>query len=38
MKGWTVTKIIVRLWIAAAACAAIGFAIYYRDRGGLPIA
>ena len=38
MKGWTETKIIVRLWIAAAACAAIGFAIYYRDRGGLPIA
>ena len=32
-KGWSETKIILRFWIIAAICAAIGFAIYRQSRG-----
>ena len=28
LRGWSETKIILRLWIIAAACAAIGFVVY----------
>jgi phospho-N-acetylmuramoyl-pentapeptide-transferase len=28
LRGWSETKIILRLWIVAAACAAIGFVVY----------
>jgi phospho-N-acetylmuramoyl-pentapeptide-transferase len=28
LAGWSETKIILRFWIVAAACAAIGFTVY----------
>ncbi len=30
LRGWSETKIILRLWIVAAACAAIGFVVYQQ--------
>ncbi len=33
LKGWSETKIILRFWIVAAICAAIGFTIYRQSRG-----
>jgi phospho-N-acetylmuramoyl-pentapeptide-transferase len=33
LKGWSETKIILRFWIVAAICGAIGFAIYRQSRG-----
>ena len=33
LKGWSETKIILRFWIIASICAAIGFAIYRQSRG-----
>ncbi|HYB23585.1 MAG TPA: phospho-N-acetylmuramoyl-pentapeptide-transferase, partial [Solirubrobacteraceae bacterium] len=33
LKGWSETKIILRFWIVASICAAIGFTIYRQSRG-----
>jgi phospho-N-acetylmuramoyl-pentapeptide-transferase len=33
LKAWSETKIILRFWIVAAICAAIGFTIYRQSRG-----
>jgi phospho-N-acetylmuramoyl-pentapeptide-transferase len=33
LKAWSETKIILRFWIIASICAAIGFAIYRQSRG-----
>jgi|SRR5665213_2115526 len=33
LKGWSETKIILRFWIVASVCAAIGFTIYRQSRG-----
>ncbi len=33
LKGWSETKIILRFWIVASICAAIGFAVYRQSRG-----
>jgi phospho-N-acetylmuramoyl-pentapeptide-transferase len=33
MRGWSETKIILRFWIIAAICCAIGFTIYRQSRG-----
>ena len=33
LKGWSETKIILRFWIVAAICGAIGFTIYRQSRG-----
>ncbi len=33
LRGWSETKIILRFWIVASICAAIGFAIYRQSRG-----
>ncbi len=33
LKGWSETKIILRFWIVAAICAAIGFTVYRQSRG-----
>ena len=33
LKGWSETKIILRFWIVASICGAIGFAIYRQSRG-----
>jgi phospho-N-acetylmuramoyl-pentapeptide-transferase len=33
LKAWSETKIILRFWIVAAICAAIGFAIFRQSRG-----
>jgi phospho-N-acetylmuramoyl-pentapeptide-transferase len=36
LKAWSETKIILRFWIVAVACGAIGFVIYQQSlRGGL---
>ena len=32
-EGWSETKIILRFWIVASICAAIGFTIYRQSRG-----
>ncbi len=34
LKAWSETKIILRFWIVASICAAIGFTIYRQSRGG----
>jgi phospho-N-acetylmuramoyl-pentapeptide-transferase len=34
MEGWSETKIILRFWIVAAACAAIGFTVYQLSIRG----
>jgi phospho-N-acetylmuramoyl-pentapeptide-transferase len=34
LKGWSETKIILRFWIVASVCAAIGFTIYRQSIGG----
>ncbi len=34
LRGWSETKIILRLWIVAAACAAIGFVVYQLSIRG----
>jgi len=34
LKAWSETKIILRFWIVAAICCAIGFTIYRQSRGG----
>jgi phospho-N-acetylmuramoyl-pentapeptide-transferase len=33
LKGWSETKIILRFWIVASVCAAIGFTLYRQSRG-----
>jgi phospho-N-acetylmuramoyl-pentapeptide-transferase len=33
LKSWSETKIILRFWIVASICGAIGFAIYRQSRG-----
>ena len=33
LKAWSETKIILRFWIVASICAAIGFAVYRQSRG-----
>jgi phospho-N-acetylmuramoyl-pentapeptide-transferase len=33
LKAWSETKIILRFWIVASVCAAIGFTIYRQSRG-----
>ena len=33
MRGWSETKIILRFWIIASICGAIGFTIYRQSRG-----
>jgi phospho-N-acetylmuramoyl-pentapeptide-transferase len=33
LRGWSETKIILRFWIVASVCAAIGFAVYRQSRG-----
>jgi phospho-N-acetylmuramoyl-pentapeptide-transferase len=33
LKGWSETKIILRFWIVASICSAIGFTIYRQSRG-----
>src|SRR5580704_10910537 len=33
LRAWSETKIILRFWIVAAICGAIGFAIYRQSRG-----
>jgi phospho-N-acetylmuramoyl-pentapeptide-transferase len=33
LKAWSETKIILRFWIVASICAAIGFTIYRQNRG-----
>ena len=33
LKAWSETKIILRFWIVASICSAIGFAIYRQSRG-----
>src|SRR6202167_5111525 len=33
LKGWSETKIILRFWIIASICGAIGFTIYRQSRG-----
>jgi phospho-N-acetylmuramoyl-pentapeptide-transferase len=33
LKAWSETKIILRFWIVASICAAIGFTIYRQSRG-----
>jgi len=33
LKGWSETKIILRFWIVASLCGAIGFTIYRQSRG-----
>jgi phospho-N-acetylmuramoyl-pentapeptide-transferase len=33
LKAWSETKIILRFWIVAAVCCAIGFTIYRQSRG-----
>ena len=32
LMAWSETKIILRFWIVAAACSAIGFTIYQNER------
>ena len=32
-KGWAETKVVTRFWIIAAACAALGFALYFQTIG-----
>jgi len=34
LRGWSETKIILRFWIVASVCCAIGFTIYRQSRGG----
>ena len=34
LRAWSETKIILRFWIVAAICCAIGFTIYRQSRGG----
>jgi phospho-N-acetylmuramoyl-pentapeptide-transferase len=34
LQGWSETKIILRFWIVAAACAAIGFTVYQLSIRG----
>jgi phospho-N-acetylmuramoyl-pentapeptide-transferase len=34
LKAWSETKIILRFWIVASICCAIGFTIYRQSRGG----
>jgi phospho-N-acetylmuramoyl-pentapeptide-transferase len=34
LKAWSETKIILRFWIVAAACAAIGFTLYHQSIRG----
>ncbi len=34
LKAWSETKIILRFWIVASICGAIGFTIYRQSRGG----
>jgi phospho-N-acetylmuramoyl-pentapeptide-transferase len=34
LQGWSETKIILRFWIVAAACAAIGFTLYHQSIRG----
>ena len=34
LRAWSETKIILRFWIVAAICAAIGFTIYQQSLGG----
>ena len=34
MQGWSETKIILRFWIIATVCAAIGFTLYQHSVGG----
>ena len=33
LKAWSETKIILRFWIVASICGAIGFTIYRQSRG-----
>jgi phospho-N-acetylmuramoyl-pentapeptide-transferase len=33
LQGWSETKIILRFWIVAAVCAAIGFTLYKQSLG-----
>jgi len=33
LKGWSETKIILRFWIVASICGAIGFTLYRQSRG-----
>jgi phospho-N-acetylmuramoyl-pentapeptide-transferase len=33
LRGWSETKIILRFWIVASVCAAVGFAIYRQSLG-----
>src|SRR5664280_3741863 len=33
LRGWSETKIILRFWIVASICAAIGFTIYRQSKG-----
>ena len=35
LKAWSETKIILRFWIVASICAAIGFTIYRQSRGAV---
>ena len=32
-KGWAETKVVTRFWIISAACAALGFALYFQTIG-----
>jgi phospho-N-acetylmuramoyl-pentapeptide-transferase len=34
LKGWSETKIILRFWIVAAICCAIGFTLYRQSLHG----
>jgi phospho-N-acetylmuramoyl-pentapeptide-transferase len=34
LLGWSETKIILRFWIVAAACCAVGFTVYRLSIGG----
>jgi phospho-N-acetylmuramoyl-pentapeptide-transferase len=34
LRGWSETKIILRFWIVAAACCAVGFTVYRLSIGG----
>ncbi|MGI6755650.1 MAG: phospho-N-acetylmuramoyl-pentapeptide-transferase [Atopobiaceae bacterium] len=31
-KGWSETKVVIRFWIISAACAVVGFALYFQLR------
>ncbi|WP_249009368.1 phospho-N-acetylmuramoyl-pentapeptide-transferase [Conexibacter sp. DBS9H8] len=36
MEAWSETKVILRFWIVAAACGAVGFTLYQHSIRGLP--